>query len=91
MTKLNLGKKYETIEVGNKVRFVYLQPSNEYGINVIAYKPGQWPKEFNKLFKVDYTTMFNKIILDPLKRFREACRFSNFDPSNQMVEDIFAM
>ena len=73
--KLGLGNKYDTIMVGDKVRFVYLTHNNKYGINCIAYKPGFWPKEFDSIFEIDYKTMFEKIILDPLKRFREACRF----------------
>ena len=48
-------------------------------------------KEFAELFKVDYHVMFNKIILDPLKRFREACHFENKDPSKQVVFDIFSL
>ena len=89
--KLGLGKKYEEIRVGDKVRFCYIKESNRYGINCIAYKPGSWPKEFDHLFAVDYKVMFKKIILDPLKRFREACHFSDTDPSKQAVQDIFAL
>ena len=89
--KLGISKKYETIEVGNKVRLLYLKPTNEYGIDVIAYKPGAWPKEFNEIFEIDYHKMFNKIILDPLKRLREACKFDNSDPSKQVVYDVFEL
>ena len=88
---LGISKKYETIEVGNRVRLIYLQPDNIYGIDVIAYKPGQWPKEFSNLFKIDYIKMFNKIIIEPLKRFREATHFETVDPSKQVVQDIFAL
>lgn len=89
--KMKLGKKYDEIRVGDKVRFCYIEPTNIYGINCIAYKPGAWPKEFNDIFKVDYHVMFNKIILDPLKRFREACKFENSDPSKQVVADVFSL
>ena len=33
----------------------------------------------------------DEIILAPLKRFREACHFSDTDPSKQAVQDIFAL
>ena len=89
--KLGLSKKYETIEVGSKVRLCYLNPTNSYGIDVIAYKPGAWPKEFNKIFEIDYHKMFQKIILEPLKRMREACHFSDHDPNKQVVADVFAL
>ena len=82
LNKLGIGNKYEEIRVGDKVRFCYIEPNNKYNINCIAYRPGQYPKEFKKIFRPDYYTMFNKIILDPLKRFRIACKFKDSDPSD---------
>jgi hypothetical protein len=35
--------------------------------------------------------MFDKLILDPLKRFREATKFDTFDPSKQVEFDIFQL
>ena len=89
--KMGLGKKYDELRVGDKVRLCYIKKANKYGIDVIAYKPGQWPKEFNEVFEVDYKTMFKKIIRDPLKRFREACHFEDTDPSKQAQFDIFSI
>lgn len=91
LSKLGLGKKYDEIRVGDKVRFCYIEPGNKFGISCIAYKPNAYPKEFESLFNVDYKVMFKKIILDPLKRFRAACHFSEVDPSKQAVQDIFAL
>ena len=91
ISALNLGKKYDTILLGNKVRFCYIEKSNKYGINCIAFPDGGWPSEFDKLFKVDYQTMFDKIILSPLKGFREACKFSDSDPTKQVLFDIFSL
>lgn len=87
--KLGLGKKYDQLRVGDKCRLIYIKPNNKYGINCIAYKPGQWPKEFDKIFQIDYDVMFDKIVLDQLKRFREACKFDDVDPKKQVVQDIF--
>ena len=89
--KLNLGKKYDELRVGDKTRFCYIKDTNPYGIDCIAYKPGQWPKEFDSIFEVDYQKMFNKIILDQIKRMREACGFGDVDPSKQVVQDVFAL
>ena len=89
--KLGLGKKYDQIRVGEKVRQCYIKKNNKYAIDTIAFKDGQWPKEFNDLFEIDYQTMFNKLILDPLKRFRQACHFGEFDPSKQVLTDIFEL
>lgn len=89
--KMGLTKKYDTIQVGDKVRMLYLDENNPYRINCIAYKPDQWPNEFDSLFKPDYRTMFDKVILDSLKRYRVACGFSNTDPSKQVELDIFTL
>ena len=86
---LKIGKKYDTILLGQKVRFAYVIPSNEYGIECIAFHDGQWPKEFDNIFKVDYDVMFDKMVLSPLKGFLEATRFKKVDPRKQVVFDIF--
>lgn len=86
---LKIGKKYDTILLGQKVRFSYIIPSNEYGIECIAFHDGQWPKEFDNIFKVDYDVMFDKMVLSPLKGFLEATKFKKVDPRKQVVFDIF--
>ena len=86
---LKIGKKYDTILLGQKVRFAYVIPSNEYGIECIAFHDGQWPKEFDSIFKVDYDVMFDKMIMSPLKGFLEATKFKKIDPRKQVVFDIF--
>jgi hypothetical protein len=89
--KMNLGKKYESIRLGDKCRFLYIDENNPYHINVMAYKDGQWPEEFNNIFKPDYKIMFEKTVLDALKAFRQACKFSETDPSKQVAFDIFSI
>ena len=89
--KLKIAEKYEEILVGDKVRFLYIDPSNKYGIECLAFKDGQYPKEFEQLFRPDYRKMFAKLITEPLKNYRIACHFPDVDPTDQMVEDIFDM
>lgn len=86
---LSLNKKYDNILVGQKVRFSYVIPSNEYGIECIAFHDGQWPEEFDKIFKVDYDVMFDKLVSSPLKGFLEATKFKEVNPQKQVVFDIF--
>ena len=86
---LKIGKKYDTILLGQKVRFAYVIPSNEYGIECIAFHDGQWPIEFDSIFKVDYDVMFDKMVLSPLKGFLEATKFKKVDPRKQVVFDLF--
>lgn len=91
LDKMGLSRKYEQLRLGDKCRFLYIEESNPYRINVMAYKDGQWPLEFNGVFKPDYKKMFEKTVLDALKSFREACRFADTDPSKQVVSDIFSL
>lgn len=86
---MKIGKKYDPILLGQKVRFSYVLPSNEYGIECIAFHDGQWPKEFDKVFKVDYDVMFDKLVLSPLKGFLEATKFKRVDPRKQVLFDVF--
>jgi len=89
--KMGISKRYDSLRLGDKCRFLYISEDNPYRINVMAYKDGQWPSEFNGVFKPDYKTMFEKTVLDALKSFREACGFSDTDPSKQVVFDIFGL
>lgn len=89
--KMGLAKKYEQLRVGDKCRFLYIDEGNPYRINVMAYKDGQWPAEFDGVFKPDYKKMFEKTVLDALKAFRQACRFSETDPSKQVAFDVFQL
>lgn len=88
--KLGIASKYPEIILGDKLRFFHINPNNEYGIDVIAYKD-QYPKEFEGVFQVDYETMFTKLILQPLKGYEKALNFMSIDPSNQMEEDILSL
>lgn len=86
--KLGLGKKYDQILLGQKVRFCYVKPTNEYRIEYIAFPDGQWPEEFNKIFEVDYEVMFDKIVTGSLKSFFTATKFSEVDPCKQVEFDV---
>lgn len=86
--KHKLSSSCDEIRVGQKVRFCYVQPNNVYGIKYIAFPDGQWPKDFNDKFLVDYEVMFEKCIIKPLTSYMIACKFSKVDPTNQMLFDV---
>lgn len=82
---LGLGKKYDELRTGGKYKFVYLNKNNQYGIDCMAFVDGQWPKEFDEIFKVDYQLMFEKSVKDPLRSFLEATGFVFKDPREREV------
>ena len=88
---MGIGTRYDSLRLGDKCRFCYIDENNPYRIDVMAYKDGQWPKEFVEIFRPDYKKMFGKLILDPLKRYREACGFHDIDPSKQVEFDVFSL
>lgn len=88
---LNIASKYDTILLGDKVRFCYIKPDNKFGIKYIAFKDGQYPDEFRDIFEVDYVSMWDKLINNPLKNFLIATKFNehgNFNPSNCNIMNV---
>jgi DNA polymerase elongation subunit (family B) len=88
--KLKISDKYDEIRLGDRIRFIYINKNNAYGINVIAWKDN-YPEEFKSLFEIDYVTMFDKVVLSPLRVFIEVNNWPNFNPSNEEVIDILSL
>ena len=80
--------KYDTINVGDKVQFIYVCEPNKFGIDAIAFK-GRWPKEFDNNLKLDYKKMFEKCIMMPLKNFLSAMKYQSVDPTQKSLFDVF--
>ena len=62
----NVSHKYQTINPGDKIKFVYLKTPNHIGENVIAFHQ-ELPTEFRLDKYIDYDLQFEKAFLDPLK------------------------
>lgn len=60
-----LEKKYQLIQEGDKIKFLYLREPNPLGTHVITFA-GELPPEFNLREYIDYETMFEKSFLEPL-------------------------
>jgi DNA polymerase elongation subunit (family B) len=62
---LNVGNKYEPIQEGEKIRFLYLLTPNRIKENCIGFT-SKLPEEFQLTKLVDYDTMWNKSFIEPL-------------------------
>lgn len=60
-----LEKKYQYIQEGDKIKFLYLRQPNPLGTHVITFLESL-PQEFHIHDYIDYDTMFEKSFLEPL-------------------------
>jgi len=66
LAKHKLTKKYEKIQNGDKIKFIYLKDENPVKANAIAFN-SSLPEKFNLHKYIDYNKQFDKTFLDPLK------------------------
>lgn len=55
----SLKLPYMEISNGTKIKYIFVDSNNKYKTNVIGYV-GNYPKEFSKMFKIDYDEQFEK-------------------------------
>ena len=61
-----LENKYNLINDGEKIKFIFLRTPNKIGENVISFI-NELPKEFGLNDYIDHDTMYQKSFLDPMK------------------------
>lgn len=84
--RLDLGKKYEKIREGDKIRFIYLKEPNPTGVNVISFIH-DIPPEFDILNYLDYNMQFEKTYVGSLEGVLNAV---GWDLENRTsIEDLF--
>jgi DNA polymerase elongation subunit (family B) len=76
--------KYETIQDGDKVKFIALKEPNPLRENVISFST-QLPKEFKLHQYIDYDDMFTKSFLEPLRFIVKAINW-NFEKKSTLDE-----
>jgi DNA polymerase elongation subunit (family B) len=60
--------QYQPISDGSKIKFIYVKEDNLLRTNIIGFV-GICPKEFEKMFKIDYDLQYNKCFLSVIQRF----------------------
>lgn len=85
---LNTGNKYEELTSGDKVRYVYVEQPNKYGVDTVGFKY-EWPSEFNDIFKPDYEKMFEKILFQAIERFYDNVNWTARKPSDNVQVELF--
>jgi|TARA_B100001250_G_scaffold8502_2_gene7245 DNA polymerase elongation subunit (family B) len=82
----SLNLKYENIQEGDKIKFLYLKEPNSLHENTIAFVT-KLPKEFEITKYVDYDLIFQKAFIDPLENILKPIGW-NTEPQ-ATLEDLF--
>jgi hypothetical protein len=69
--KNKIDNKYQLIQEGEKIKFIYLKSPNPIKENVIGFFQ-EIPKELELEKYVDYKTQFGKSFLEPLRKVLDA-------------------
>jgi len=83
----HLETQYETIQEGEKIKFVYLKEPNQFRSSVISFIQ-QPPKQWKLETMIDYDTQFEKSFVEPLKIVLDAIGWKTEE--TQSLEGFFA-
>jgi DNA polymerase elongation subunit (family B) len=82
-----LDSRYQTIQSGDKIKFVYLNLPNPIRENMISF-PNVLPKEFAIEKYIDYETQFEKVFLSPIENILGAVGWAS--KKIDTIEDFFS-
>ena len=66
LRELKLNKRYQEIQEGEKIKFIYLKQPNIFNNNTLAFISGL-PKQLGAEQYIDYDLQFDKSFLEPLE------------------------
>jgi len=87
LEKNNLSHKYEQIQEGDKIKFLYLYEPNLIKENTVAFVT-KLPEEFDLHKYVDYDTMFQKAFLEPMDTIVKSMGWTTEPVAT--LEDLFS-
>lgn len=87
LKEYKVTNKYESIQEGDKIKFLYLMTPNRIKENCIGFI-GKIPAEFQLTNMVDYDTMWNKSFIEPLNGIIEGMGWST-EPKASLA-DLFS-
>jgi len=63
---MKLNKRYQEIQEGEKIKFIYLKQPNIFNNNTLAFLSGI-PKQLDAEQYIDYDLQFEKSFIEPLE------------------------
>jgi DNA polymerase elongation subunit (family B) len=88
LSKHGVDTKYQMIQTGEKLKYIYLKEPNHIQSNIISFPAGGIPEEFDLQQYIDYNTQFEKSFLEPLKIILDAIGWKTEHVSS--LEDFFS-
>lgn len=83
----DLGRKYEKIKEGEKIKYIHLKEPNKFREDVLAFS-SKLPEEFGVNDKIDVDLMFEKQFLTPLNNIIKSFGWEAKETAS--LEDLFA-
>jgi DNA polymerase elongation subunit (family B) len=87
LRELKLTKRYQVIQEGEKIKFIYLKQPNIFNNNTLAFLSGI-PKQLGAEKYIDYDLQFEKSFLEPLDIILSAIDWKTEKVNS--IEDFFA-
>jgi hypothetical protein len=87
LTAKNLTKKYQLIQEGEKIKFIYLKQPNIFNNNTLAFL-SVIPKQLGAQQYIDYDLQFEKSFLEPLDIILSSINWQSEKVNS--IEDFFA-
>ena len=87
LREMKLNKRYQEIQEGEKIKFIYLKQPNIYNNNTLAFLSGI-PKQLDAEQYIDYDLQFEKSFLEPLDIILSTINWQT--EKVESLEDFFA-